>query len=320
MPTNLQRVAVRGVTDAGWVVLRDGAAVLVTAEPASTAEVLTQHVEQARELLADPSAPTLDAADVTVLSPVTRPCQIVAQGANYRSHAKDNGGTDTPAFNMLFRKASASLSGPTDDVVRPAHVRLLDYEVELGIVLGRPLTEPTTVTDADLGSWIGALVVANDVSARDVQLPQTQFYKGKSYRTFCPVGPRLTVLDPPEVVRLRELRLTLSVNGELRQDGTVDEMFFDPAAALTEISQLEELAVGDLLLTGTPGGCALQPPPALVQKLSGLLPEPRKWAAFVRTQTRSGRYLEPGDVVTASIATRDGAIDLGVQRTVIVQG
>ena len=94
---------------------------------------------------------------------------------------------------MLFRKASASITGPYDAIVRPPHVRLLDYEIELGLVIGAPIAAPVTVEAATLDRWIGALVVANDVSARDVQLPQTQFYKGKSYRTFCPVGPYLVV-------------------------------------------------------------------------------------------------------------------------------
>src|SRR6185312_10809660 len=171
------------------------------------------------------------------------------------------------AFNMLFTKSTASLTGPDDDIVRPADVRLLDYEVELGIVLGRPIPGPVTVTEENLADYVGAFVLADDVSARDVQLPQGQWYKGKSYRTFCPVGPYLCVPGRDEVARWRELRLTLTVNGEMRQDGLAADMVFGPAATLTELSGLEHLDVGDLLLTGTPGGVALQPPPAVVQRL-----------------------------------------------------
>jgi 2-keto-4-pentenoate hydratase/2-oxohepta-3-ene-1,7-dioic acid hydratase in catechol pathway len=221
------------------------------------------------------------------------------------------------AFNLLFTKSTASLSGPHDDIVRPAHVRLLDYEVELGIVLGKALTGPTEVTDENLADYIGAFVVANDVSARDVQLPQGQWYKGKSYPSFCPVGPYLCVPDPHEVSRWRELRLTLSVNGEPRQDSPAGDMVFGPAATLTELSGLERLGVGDLVLTGTPGGVALQPPPALVQRLAALLPEAKRWELFVTGQARRGGYLKPGDHVVAAIRTADGALNLGAQRNTV---
>jgi 2-keto-4-pentenoate hydratase/2-oxohepta-3-ene-1,7-dioic acid hydratase in catechol pathway len=94
-------------------------------------------------------------------------------------------------------------------------------------------------------------------------------------------------------------------------------MVFDPAATLTELSGLEHLAVGDLLLTGTPGGVALQPPPAFVQRLAGLLPEKRRWELFVNRQARRGAYLKPGDQIVAGIRTTDGALDLGSQRTTV---
>jgi 2-keto-4-pentenoate hydratase/2-oxohepta-3-ene-1,7-dioic acid hydratase in catechol pathway len=217
------------------------------------------------------------------------------------------------AFNMLFTKSTAALTGPDDEIVTPPHVKLLDYEVELGIVIGKAVTGPVTVTDADLADYVGGFVLANDVSARDVQLPQGQWYKGKSYRTFCPVGPYLCVPDQGDVPRWPELRLTLAVNGQPRQDSLAGDMVFPPAATLTELSQLEDLQVGDLLLTGTPGGVALQPPGAAAQRLVGLLPEAKKWELFVRGQARSSAYLKPGDRVTASISTADGALDLGTQ-------
>ena len=219
------------------------------------------------------------------------------------------------AFNMLSAKSTASLSGARDDIVTPPRVRLLDYEVELGIVIGTAITEPVTVTVTvnNFADYVGAFVVANDVSARDVQLPQGQWYKGKSYRTFCPVGPYLCVPERDEVSRWRELRLTLSVNGETRQDSPAGDMVFEPAATLTEFSELETFAVGDLLLTGTPGGVALQPPHKAVQRILGLLPEDKKWQLFVTNQAKSSAYLKPDDIVTASIRTADGTPDLGTQ-------
>jgi 2,4-didehydro-3-deoxy-L-rhamnonate hydrolase len=218
---------------------------------------------------------------------------------------------------MLFTKSTASLTGPDGDIVRPPHVRLLDYEVELGIVLGRAITGPVTITDDDLADYVGAFVVADDVSARDVQIPQGQWYKGKSYPTFCPVGPYLVIPERHEVARWRDLRLTLTVNGSRRQDSLAGDMVFGPAATLTELSGLEHLQVGDLLLTGTPGGVALQPPGAAAQRIAGLLPEARRWELFVKGQSRSSAYLKPGDRVVASIRTDDGALDLGTQHNTV---
>ena len=115
--------------------------------------------------------------------------RIFCQGANYRAHMRESGMDPDRAFNMLFTKSTASLTGPDDDIVRPAHVRLLDYEVELGIVLGKAITGPVTVTEENLAEYVGAFVLANDVSARDVQLPQGQWYKGKSYPRSAPSVP-----------------------------------------------------------------------------------------------------------------------------------
>ena len=315
MSTNLVRY-VTADGDSTWGAVRAGSVLPLPADIDGTADVLANGVKVARELMADPDAESLPLDGLTLLHPVPG-ARIVCQGANYRSHMLESGMNPDRAFNMLFTKSTASLTGPDDDIVRPAHVRLLDYELELGIVLGRPIPGPVTVTDANLHEYVGAFVVADDVSARDVQLPQGQWYKGKSYPTFCPVGPYLCVPEPAEVARWRELRLTLSVNGRTRQDGIAGDMVFGPAATLTELSGLERLDVGDLLLTGTPGGVALQPPPALVQRLVGLLPEARRWELFVKGQARSDAYLKPGDRITASIRTADGALDLGTQHSTV---
>ena len=109
----------------------------------------------------------------------------------------------------FFRKASGSISGPFDDIVKPEHVKLLDYEVEIGLVIGRDIPVGTTITEANLADYIAGLVVTNDVSARDIQLPKTQFYEAKSYPTFTPVGPALVLLDADELKRFGDLRLRL---------------------------------------------------------------------------------------------------------------
>src|SRR4029434_5907971 len=167
---------------------------------------------------------------LSLLSPVTTPCRVVAQAVNYRSHARESGfGDDGTA--VFSRKSSGSISGPSDDVVRPAHVRLLDYEVELGLVIRRGPVAGSAVGESALPGHVAGLVMCNDISARDVQLTKGQFYESKSYPTFTPTGPRLVLLDAADFGRLAGLRLRLWVNGELRQDATVADMITRPAAA-----------------------------------------------------------------------------------------
>jgi 2-keto-4-pentenoate hydratase/2-oxohepta-3-ene-1,7-dioic acid hydratase in catechol pathway len=287
----------------------------VAADLPTTAALVTKGLAAVR---ASPSLAMkgVPADEISALSPITTPCRVIAQAVNYRSHARESGFADN-APAVFFRESSASVIGPTDDVIKPAHVRLLDYEIELGLVIGSPLAIGTTVTDADLPRYVGGLVMGNDITARDVQLESGQFYESKSYPTFTPIGPRLVLLDPHEFRWLSELRLRLWVNGEIRQDGTVKDMITRPAAALTLLARFQPLDPGDLVLTGTPGGTALQAPPALTTKIGALLPTRLKWQAFFARQQRNPNYLKAGDVITASIATPDGLLDLGMQRTVV---
>jgi 2-keto-4-pentenoate hydratase/2-oxohepta-3-ene-1,7-dioic acid hydratase in catechol pathway len=299
-------------------VQREDEAFPVDAELPSTAALLGEGAEVVRAT-GSAEANGVPVDQFLLRSPVTTPCRVVAQAVNYRDHAQESGFGESPPA-VFFRKSSASVSGPTDDVIRPRHVRLLDYEVEVGLVMGRRLPVGTTVTDTDLPSYVAGLVMCNDVSARDVQLEKGQFYESKSYPTFTPTGPRLVLLDREDFGRLAGLRLRLWVNGELRQDATLADMITRPAAALTLLARFQPLDPGDLLLTGTPGGTALQAPPAAIEKMGDLLPAPLKWRVFFSRQERNPAYLKAGDVVTASIATEDGALDLGTQRITIRDG
>lgn len=179
---------------------------------------------------------------------------------NFVSHVNDSGMNPKTVPLTFFRKTSGSLSGPFDDIIKPGHVTLLDYEVEIGLVMGRDLPVGSSVTQANLADYIAGLVITNDVSARDVQLPKTQFYEGKSYPTFTPVGPRLVLLDAEELRRFNDLRLQLWVNGESRQNMTVADMIYPPVQALQTLARFQHLSAGDLVLTGTPGGTALSAP------------------------------------------------------------
>jgi len=297
--------------DAWWAESLRGA-VKINTTAVTTAALLAD-----RDAIAAAGRPAVPVGDLDLLSPVTAPCRVVAQAVNFRSHATDSGIDPDTVPAAFFRKTSGSISGPHADITKPAHVRFLDYEVEIGLVVGAQIPVGTTITAANIADHVAGLVITNDVSARDLQLPKTQFFESKSYPTFTPVGPRLVLLDAAELARFTDLRLQTWVNGELRQDRTAADMITGPVAALNILTGFQALSPGDLLLTGTPGGTALKAPPKPVELLAGLLPAHLKWKAFFSRQANNPNYLQPGDVVEMRIATPDGAIDLGRQRTMI---
>lgn len=266
-------------------------------------------------------ATTLALDSVQILSPVTRNQQFLCQGANYRQHMIESGmDPDAKSYNMIFTKATSCIVPAHSDLIKPAVVRFLDYEIELGLILKRDVLAKTVVTAANLHEFVAGLVIVNDYSARDIQIPQTQFYKGKSFRTFGPVGPFLCLLTPQDMKYLGNLQLTLTVNGQVRQKDTTANLVFGPAETLTELSGVQDLHAGDLLSTGTPAGCALSVPSPFKQRMGALLPESTKWAIFNKVQEGREQYLKAGDVVEARIQSPDGAIDLGVQRNRVISG
>jgi 2-keto-4-pentenoate hydratase/2-oxohepta-3-ene-1,7-dioic acid hydratase in catechol pathway len=300
--------------DAWWVDTGDGAARIAT-DATTTGELLAQPetIEVARS-----SAQTVDPSTLELVSPVTAPCRVVAQMTNYASHVRDAGLRPETIPLTFFRKTSGSISGPYDEIVRPGHVRFLDYEVEVGVVISRELPVGSQVSADNWATFVAGLVVTNDVSARDVQLPKTQFFESKSYPTFTPVGPALVLLDENELKRFGDLRLRLWVNREIRQDALIDpDMIFSPFQALRALSRFQRLGPGDLLLTGTPVGTALSAPAKPAQVIGSLLPAATRWKLFFKRQAQNPKYLKDGDVVEVTIGTDDGAIDLGRQRTVI---
>jgi 2-keto-4-pentenoate hydratase/2-oxohepta-3-ene-1,7-dioic acid hydratase in catechol pathway len=307
-------ISVLRTVDAWWVQTPTGAAKILT-PAASTGELLA---DRAAIDAAAHSGETVPVDSLALVSPVTKPCRVVAQMTNFTSHVKDAGMDPKSIPLTFFRKSSASISGPFDDIVKPEHVKLLDYEVEIGLVIARDIPVGTTISESDLADYIAGLVVTNDVSARDIQLPQTQFYEAKSYPTFTPVGPALVLLDTDELKRFGDLRLQLHVSGEMRQNMLVDgDMLYKPLQALRSLVRFQDLAAGDLILTGTPVGTALSAPPKPVEKIAALLPPAVKWKLFFNTQAKNENYLQHGDVLELTIATDDGAIDLGTQRTAV---
>lgn len=297
-----------------WFVLLEAGAVEVKTSATTTGELLADLAAIKAATAGKPSP----LPQTFVQSPVTSPCRVVAQMTNFRSHIKDSGMKPESTPMTFFRKTSHSISGPEDSIVKPAHARFLDYEIEIGLVVGRDVPVGTQITAENVAEYIGALVITNDVSARDLQLPKTQFYEAKSYPTFTPTGPHLTVLEPGDWAQFDDLRLQLSVNGDVRQDSTVKgDMLYRPHEALTTLSGFQPLATGDLVLTGTPGGTALKAPPKVVEIIGALLPTATKWKAFFSAQAKNTKYLKVGDVVELTIATPDGSLDLGRQRCTV---
>lgn len=304
-------ISVLRTTDGWWVQTSTGAAKISTTA-ATTGELLA---DRAAIEAAAASEGSVSIDELSLLSPVTTPCRVIAQMTNFESHVRDSGMDPKTVPLTFFRKSSASISGPFDEVVRPSHVNLLDYEIEIGLVIGRDVPAGTTITDANLADYIAGLTITNDVSARDIQLPQTQFYEAKSYPTFTPVGPALVLLDAAELARFSDLRLQLSVSGEERQNAVVEgDMLYRPLQALQSLTRFQDLAAGDLILTGTPAGTALTAPPKPIEMIGNLLRPAVKWKAFFSRQANNTKYLQHGDIVEASIATDDGALDLGTQR------
>jgi 2-keto-4-pentenoate hydratase/2-oxohepta-3-ene-1,7-dioic acid hydratase in catechol pathway len=302
-------VSILRTADAWWVQTASGAARVAT-DASTTAELLS---DRAAIHAAAESTDTVPVDSLQLLSPITTPARVVAQATNYASHVKDVGRDPSKTPLTFFRKASGSVCGPFGDVVKPEHVKLLDYEVEIGLVIGRELPVGTEVTDANMAEFVVGLVLTNDISARDVQLPKQQFYESKSYPTFTPVGPALVLVDAEELKRFGELRLRLSVNGEVRQNMVVEgDILFPPVAALQALAKFQKLDAGDILLTGTPVGTALT--------THGVAPKGDiDLGAFLAAQAeKNPKYLHDGDVVEATVATDDGAINLGVQRNVVV--
>ena len=297
-----------------WGLLQ-GQQVLPLSLPCTTTAALLAHSHAAIQAAAETHATPLLLPTLKLLSPITADARVLCQGANYRQHMVDSGmDPDAKRFNMFFTKSSASIHAPTGKIIRPQHVQLLDYEVELTLVLAKATNSAVTVTADNLHEYVAGICIGNDVSARDVQIPQMQFHKGKSYRTFCPLGPVLCLLDKTEMHYLDELTLSLSVNGQIRQHDSSANLVFKPAESLTEFSQIADFNPGDVLMTGTPSGCALGlPAPALV-RATALLPDPVRFRLFIKAQLRRPQYLKNGDMIESRIVSRDGKIDLGIQR------
>jgi 2-keto-4-pentenoate hydratase/2-oxohepta-3-ene-1,7-dioic acid hydratase in catechol pathway len=179
-----------------------------------------------------------------------RPGKVVAIGLNYLDHIRESN-LPRPDQPLVFAKFPSSVTGPIDSIVVDSELTTqADWEVELGVVVGRRMRD--VAVDAALDHVFG-YTVGNDVSARDVQFSESQWTRGKSFDTFCPIGPVVVTTD--EIPDPQALALRTRVNGEVMQDSSTGEMLFGVAELLAFCSRNFTLEPGDLLLTGTPWGC-----------------------------------------------------------------
>jgi len=207
--------------------------------------------------------------------------KFIAIGLNYSDHAKE-AGLPIPSEPIVFMKAITCISGPSDDVIQPRNSTKLDWEVELGAVIG---STAKYVSEAEALSHVAGYCIVNDVSERSFQMATTQWDKGKGFDTAGPIGPWLVTTD--EITDPQNLDMALDVNGKRMQTGNTRTMIFSVAKIVSHVSQYMTLLPGDIIATGTPPGVGL-----------GIKPTPV--------------FLKPGDVMTLSIQ------NLGVQKQRVV--
>jgi 2-keto-4-pentenoate hydratase/2-oxohepta-3-ene-1,7-dioic acid hydratase in catechol pathway len=214
-------------------------------------------VDQVRNVL-DVSTSGIPLADAQLLSPVERPGKYLAIGMNYRKHVEEAQrlGVPPPKQQLWFNKQTSCLAGPYEPI-DPGVTEQLDYEVELGVVIGRPAKR---VSEADAKDHVFGYFVLNDVSARDWQFHSPTFTLGKSFDTHGPIGPWIVTAD--EIANPHTLELCCLVNGEVRQRSDTGQMIFNIWQQISYLSTAFTLESGDLIATGTPEGvgAGMQPP------------------------------------------------------------
>ncbi len=221
--------------------------------------------------------------EVSLLAPIPRPTKIIAIGLNYRDHAEETG-QQLPETPILFSKPPTATIGHEANIIIPDGASQIDYEIELGVVIGKSGRNISVDTAFD---YVGGYTVFNDVSARDYQFRDGQWFRGKSFDTFAPMGPCLTL--PDQIQDPQDLQMQLRLNGKTRQNSSTANMVFSVAELIADISQVMTLEPGDVIATGTPSGVGFKVKPKPV-------------------------FLKPGDVVEAEI---DG---IGILRNPVKKG
>ncbi len=207
---------------------------------------------------------------VKLLAPIPRPLKIIGVGVNYRDHAQETG-QKIPEAPILFSKPPTATIGSGDTIFLPDESSRVDYEIELGVVIGK---QGRNISVEEALEYVGGYTVFNDVSAREYQFRDGQWFRGKSFDTFAPMGPCLTL--PDQIENPQELRLELRLNGKIRQNSSTSNMIFSVKELISDISRVMTLEPGDVIATGTPAGVGFVTKPTPV-------------------------FLQPGDVIEAQI-------------------
>src|SRR5215831_9251939 len=246
-----------GIVTPGGVLPLDGSDALRPATVLAEGEPALGRVRAAVERSGN--AGVLQESELRLAPCVFEPGKIVAVGLNYRRHAQETG-AQIPETPILFSKFNNTLAASCRPVTLPTVATQYDYEVELGVVIGR---RAAAVSVAEALQYVLGYCTANDLSARDLQMRTSQWLLGKSLDGFCPVGPYLVTRD--EVPDPQKLALRTWVNGELRQNSNTSDMIFSVAEVVSYASTYMTLEPGDLIITGTPEGVILG------------MPQPRTW-------------------------------------------
>jgi 2-keto-4-pentenoate hydratase/2-oxohepta-3-ene-1,7-dioic acid hydratase in catechol pathway len=246
-----------------WGVEREGSIYRLSAlpggPPAMTDLANDAYLDSVAAAVDNGGLPKIDGDGIDRLTPVPEPGKIVAVGLNYLDHAEEQD-EEIPDSPLLFSKAPTAVTNPGSPIVHPEGIEEVDYEVELAVVMGRTARN---VVAANARDYVAGYTILNDVSARDAQFDDGQFFRGKSYDTFAPMGPALATgagFDP------HTADVETRVNGEVKQDSSTEEFIFDVDELIEYISRVMTLRPGDVITTGTPGGVGIfRDPPELLE-------------------------------------------------------
>ena len=189
-----------------------------------------------------------------LLAPISDPPKIICLTFNYPAHAKEQN-LVSPKEPVIFMKPRTTLCGTDSDIMCPNFIKQLDYEIELAVIIGKTCKN---VDESESKDYIFGYMVFNDVSARDIQMRDKQFTRGKSFDTFAPCGPWITSAD--EVTNPQDLQLVTKINGQNRQDSSTKNMFIKIPSIISKLSNVMTLEKGDIIVTGTPDGVAMNNP------------------------------------------------------------
>ncbi|MVA78146.1 DUF2437 domain-containing protein [Agrobacterium vitis] len=251
----LARFTIDGVTRLGKV---DNQRIVdltaVVPEYGHSMRLLLEAYPRLRPALEAVTEPSYLLADVRLEAPIADPQKFLAIGMNYQAHAEEAAaaGIKTPESQLWFNKQVSCINGPYGDVVVPAVSKMVDYEAELGFVIGKRCRH---VSREDARSVIAGYLVANDVTARDWQFRSPTYTLGKSFDTHGPIGPWITTDD--EIADPHDLTLTLSLNGEERQRSSTGDMIYDIYDQIVYLSTVMTLEPGDVIITGTPSNVGI---------------------------------------------------------------